>query len=448
MNEIISSVIIFDSRIVNLQNIILLLNDNIKYIILDYFEDTSISLLSKLANLKIKNINNIGLIRHGYILETYKLYDKQNESILYNVKINDPGLSTWSVIKNLLFNIILMYNIKYFDFISCNLENSNDYLWVFEKLKSRLGINIRGLKDSNGNIDNENITDLYFSKEILVYTNLFYEPVITITVNSYKKEYDKVLFNNPTVTYNGFENNDDLLTLSGKLIFTGTFSDAVNIGKYTINVYGQTSNKYFLDYKKGILEIIKRPLIISIKDIIKIYDGTNIINNYDISYSNIIKSDTIKSKTIKISNNISNAINVGIYKIIPSKINLDNYEITYNNSILQIIPRNLIIKANNISKIFDNDPFYGGNNVKYNGFINNENITNLEGELIFSGNSQGVINPGIYKINIHGLSSNNYLIEYVPGILTIYDYNCLKLDNNFLKFYENLFISNKKINYL
>lgn len=444
MNEIISSVIIFDSRIVNLQNIILLLKDDIKYIVLDYFEDTSASILSKLSDLKLKNINNIGLIRHGYILETYKLYDKQNKSILYNVKTNDPGLSTWSVIKNFLFNIISMYNIKNFDFISCNLEKSNDYLWVFEKLKSRLGINIRGLKGSD-----KNITDLYFSKEILVYPNLFYEPVVTVTVNLYKKEYDGVLFNNPTVTYNGFENNNELLTLSGKLIFTGTFSDAINIGKYTINVNGQTSNKYFLDYKKGILEIIKRPLIISINNIIKIYDGTNIMNNYDISYSNIIKSDSnnIKSKSIKISNNISNAINVDIYKIIPSRINLDNYEITYNNSILQIIPKKLIIKANNISKIFDNDPFFGGNNIKYNGFVNNENITNLEGEIIFSGNSQGAINPGIYKINIDGLSSNNYCIEYVPGILTIYDHNCLKLDNNFLKFYENLFISNKKIEY-
>jgi hypothetical protein len=69
--------LIIDSRILDLEEIILSVKESNKYIILDYNNDTFLSVTQKIESLGLTEINSIGLLRHGYIFSTYKVLDKQ-----------------------------------------------------------------------------------------------------------------------------------------------------------------------------------------------------------------------------------------------------------------------------------------------------------------------------------------------------------------------------------
>ena len=69
--------------------------------------------------------------------------------------------------------------------------------------------------------------------------------------------YNKTIYT-PTYTIYGLQNND---TLSGNLIFTGTYQTNYNTGTYTIIPSGLTSTNYLIKYINGTLTIKKAPLL-------------------------------------------------------------------------------------------------------------------------------------------------------------------------------------------
>ncbi|OZB53291.1 MAG: hypothetical protein B7X38_05445, partial [Stenotrophomonas sp. 14-69-23] len=96
------------------------------------------------------------------------------------------------------------------------------------------------------------------------------------------------------------------------------------------------------------------------------------------------------------------------------------YDINYAGaSTLTINKAALTVTANNAGKTYDATAWSGGNGVSYSGFVNGENEAMLGGTLAYGGNSQGAVNAGNYLISASGLSSGNYAISYVDGILTI-----------------------------
>jgi hypothetical protein len=86
-----------------------------------------------------------------------------------------------------------------------------------------------------------------------------------------------------------------------------------------------------------------------------------------------------------------------------------------------ILPKDLTITAISDSQVFNNVPFSGGFGVTFEGFIESEDASILSGELIYSGNSQGATDPGVYELSIAGLQNPNYAIEFVSGQLIILD---------------------------
>ena len=53
------------------------------------------------------------------------------------------------------------------------------------------------------------------------------------------------------------------------------------------------------------------------------------------------------------------------------------------------------------------------------GFASGEGFENLTGTLSHGGSSQGAIEPGMYEITVFGVSSSNYAIRFVDGVLQI-----------------------------
>ena len=79
----------------------------------------------------------------------------------------------------------------------------------------------------------------------------------------------------------------------------------------------------------------------------------------------------------------------------------------------------LTVTANAASKSYDGLAYSGGNGVAYAGFVNAETSAVLGGTLAYSGTSQGAVNAGTYAITPGGLTSGNYLINFVSGTLTV-----------------------------
>jgi hypothetical protein len=116
------------------------------------------------------------------------------------------------------------------------------------------------------------------------------------------------------------------------------------------------------------------------------------------------------------------------------KIKNDGTNIIYyqNDQIIRIINRSLrrklyvnILFTNKRSRVFKlqfnniREFYYGGNGLMYDGFIGKDTYTCLSGEIIYSGSSQNAYNQGSYTIIPSGLSSNNYNIKFINGILKI-----------------------------
>src|SRR5690606_8811891 len=91
--------------------------------------------------------------------------------------------------------------------------------------------------------------------------------------------------------------------------------------------------------------------------------------------------------------------------------------IQYNQG--SIVKKALTITANNHLIVYDGKVYSGGNGVTYSGFVAGENENDLSGHLVYNGSSQTAIDAGLYEIMPDGLSSINYEITYLPGVLTI-----------------------------
>ena len=170
--------------------------------------------------------------------------------------------------------------------------------------------------------------------------------------------------------------------------------------------------------------INKANLTIGTSDVIKTYDGTTTAAGMAtaVGGSTLFGTDTLTGGVFAFTDK-----NAGINKTVTTKsVTVNdgnsgkNYNVTYaNNTTSTINKALLIVTANNDTKKYDGKPYSGGNGVNYDGFVNGEKACVLGGHLTYGGTSQGAINKGTYTITPGGLTSGNYTITFVNGMLTI-----------------------------
>ncbi|MBB3062777.1 GLUG motif-containing protein [Microbulbifer rhizosphaerae] len=93
--------------------------------------------------------------------------------------------------------------------------------------------------------------------------------------------------------------------------------------------------------------------------------------------------------------------------------------VDYGAGNLTIDKAALTVTANDAGKTYDGQAFNGGNGVTYAGFVANEDESVLGGSLSFGGTAQNAVNAGSYTLIAAGLSSDNYVIDYANGTLTV-----------------------------
>ncbi len=250
---------------------------------------------------------------------------------------------------------------------------------------------------------------------------------ITITANDCSISYGSNAMNNGVRV-----NEDDLVVVNGiretievhlnnleGLSFTYFYNTFDNVGTYDIIPSGLSSlnNNYKFVYVNGKLNVVQKEIdVIWDENDSLSYNGLSQIIN--VSILGLVNSDTCD---VLFSNN-SYGIEVNSYTAKIIGISNDNYCLKpsqVTEKVYNIIKANLIIKANDVSITYGEDPesaFDMENGVTYEGFVNGEDQTVLSGTLVLSTIDYNRYDDvGTYKIIPSGLTSSNYEIVYKEG---------------------------------
>jgi len=215
------------------------------------------------------------------------------------------------------------------------------------------------------------------------------------------------------------------LTLSPDLKSSANF---YQVGAYAVaatNIVETSSNFSDLITVVGTLEVTPKSVTASPSTVVKNYDGTTAMTGMSLTFSGTFSADVLNATG---SGYFSDA-QAGAAKtyhlsgVSLSGIDASNYTLsnagTFSGTTGVILKIPLQIRANDASKVYDGNPYSGGNGVTYNGFISGESSDQLSGPLTYLGSSQGATAVGTYVIQPGGFTANNYTLSYVNGSLVI-----------------------------
>ena len=238
-----TNLLIFDLKIKDIDILLKSVNSETKYILLDYDIDNFETLTEKIKNLDIESLNSIGLIRDEYFSTYYKLFDTQEPFILQSVYDLDPEIQSWTPMINFMIYLKYKYDLRVFDFVSCNLYNYTDYKYVFNLLSQKTNIEIGASEKKIGNLEynifninttkTRNIKDIYFTDFINNYNGTFGASfVLTIT---------------PTVPLTYYNTSVRLNVTYGTSLSPGVNSSWVRVNTISgsLTISGNV-NKYFM----------------------------------------------------------------------------------------------------------------------------------------------------------------------------------------------------------
>lgn len=162
---------------------------------------------------------------------------------------------------------------------------------------------------------------------------------LTISANA-SKTYDGLAFSGGSVAYSGFMNGETASVLSGTLLYGGTAQGAVNAGRYSLTASGLSSANYAITYVDGSLTVNKAPLTIAVNGVTKNYDGVPFSGGSAI-YSGFVNGEGLSalSGTLVYGGSAQGTRNPGVYGIAALGLTSANYDITYVDGRLAIIPR-------------------------------------------------------------------------------------------------------------
>jgi autotransporter-associated beta strand protein len=268
-------------------------------------------------------------------------------------------------------------------------------------------------------LTSQNYTVTFVSGSLAIST-----AALTITATNVSKTYGAT----PTLTAFtsvGLQGGETVgsVTLSS----AGTVASAsVAGGPYSIDVSNASggtfsSSNYLITYVSGLLTVNTASLTVTAVNATKTYDGLGYSSGNGVTYAGFVNGEnsSVLGGTLNYGGTSQGAIDVGTYTIVPSGLTSTNYTLAYVNGSLTVNTASLTVTAANASKTYDGAAYSGGNGVTYAGFVNGQTASVLGGTLSYGGTSQGAINEGTYSIVPSGLTSSNYILTFVSGVLTI-----------------------------
>ena len=221
-----------------------------------------------------------------------------------------------------------------------------------------------------------------------------------------------------TIEYYGLKNGETMPRWTTGPTFQTEVTRTSGVGQYVVNaVNGVPVNYELSGIASGTLSVTPAPLTIKADNAERQYYS----ENPDFSYicSGFVNGDdeSVLTATPMLSTTANLSSNVGTYEIEVSEASASNYSISYENGTLTITPRTLLASVGNYERPYNEEnPEF---EVKYLGFVENENESVLNENVIATTTATKTSDVGTYKIEMTGGNADNYIFSYSSGILTI-----------------------------
>jgi hypothetical protein len=245
---------------------------------------------------------------------------------------------------------------------------------------------------------------------------------LTISASGASKTYDGMAFSGGNgIAVFGLAAGESLSNLQGKLVYGGTAQGARDAGEYSILPSGLESANYDITYVPGSLNVNAAALTITANGAAKTYDGQAFSGGNGVAFSGFVAGESAANLggTLGYGGSAQGAANAGSYAIVPHGLQSNNYAITYLPGTLTVDRAALTVTANPDRRVYNGAVYSGGNGVVLSGLAGADTAAVLDGTVVYGGTSQGASAAGQYTIQPGGLSSPNYVISYVDGVLAI-----------------------------
>ncbi len=220
-----------------------------------------------------------------------------------------------------------------------------------------------------------------------------------------------------TASFAGFVNGDTSAVLTAQPVCSTTATSASPVGVYPSSCTGAAAANYTITYVNGTVTVMPATLTITANNATRLYGAAN--PAFSATYAGFVNGNGPGSLTgtLACSTTATVASPVGAYPITCSGQTSTNYTITYVPGTLSVTPAALTITANNATRAVNTpNPAF---TVTYAGFVNGDTASSLTGTLACTTTATLTSPAGTYPITCSGLTSLNYTISWVPGVLTV-----------------------------
>ncbi|AYL98102.1 MBG domain-containing protein [Mucilaginibacter celer] len=274
-------------------------------------------------------------------------------------------------------------------------------------------LHVTGAGNINISASQDNGNDYYGPSTVYVNFTVNKAP-LTARPNDTVRIYQQ---DNPafTVKYTGLVNGDTEKSFSSFRVSSAAGKNSLP-GVYPITAYIQTSN-YDVTNIDGKLTVINPPVAFTIA-------GKHIYGEADFALNatspNTTQPITFTSSNPAVATIVSNKIHIvgaGTTQITASQATDGYYPAYSTTQPLTVDKAPLTITAHNVS-------MYAGDAIPtltatYAGFVNGDGSADLLSAVRFSTSAPATPDAGTYVISLSGATSNNYLITYTSGKLTV-----------------------------
>ena len=246
--------------------------------------------------------------------------------------------------------------------------------------------------------------------------------LLTVSANSTNKVYGQSLtFAGTEFTVSGLVSTD---FVSNATLTSAGAAAAAEPGPYPINltnVLGDAGlTNYLITYVPGVLTVGTAQLGVSVSNTNRAYGATNPV--FTVSYTGFVNGDDPASLggTLVVGSGADTNSPVGSYAITASGLTAANYAISYTNGVLSVTNALLTVSANNTNKVYGQSLTFAGTEFTVSGLVSTDFVSNAT---LNSAGTPATATAGSYAITVTialgdtGLT--NYLITYVPGVLTV-----------------------------
>jgi hypothetical protein len=261
---------------------------------------------------------------------------------------------------------------------------------------------------------------------------------LTITANNQSGTYGSAITSLGSSAFSsiGLVNGDGLTGVTLKYQGATNVAATTNVGSYNgpagivassvVPAVGTNLSNYNITYINGSLTINPAVLTVAADSQVMNYGANNLPNlTYVLSglKNGDVVSGALATTATAYNGSAGSASNVGAYPITQGTLTAgSNYTVSYTGANLNVTPAALTIAANNQSTVYGTPTNLGTTAFTSTGLLNGDSITGVS--LLANGNAatSATTNAGAATISASlasGTRLSNYIISYVPAILTV-----------------------------